>query len=116
MPPDQQSARSVMATGAEQSLRLWRLRGLLLVTFSLLALPGQAMIDVNTNGLSDVWENLYGLTAVVPGDDLDGDGLSNYQESVAGTNPRNAASVFWVQSKVESSALLLWWPSVLGRR
>lgn len=48
--------------------------------------------DANGNGLPDAWERAIlavsgsGLTEVSPGDDSDGDGLSNMDEYLAGTN------------------------------
>ena len=44
-------------------------------------------IDLNVNGMSDVWESLYGATGLSPAADADGDGMSNLQESIAGTDP-----------------------------
>ena len=51
-----------------------------------------AMIDLTTNGMSDVWEQLYGASGLAPGADTDGDGFSNLQEALAGTSPVNANS------------------------
>ena len=45
------------------------------------------MIDLNGNGMSDIWEWVYGATNVNPKADPDGDGFSNAQEATAGTNP-----------------------------
>jgi hypothetical protein len=42
--------------------------------------------------MSPVWESLYGAQGVDPNADPDGDGLSNWQEAVAGTDPFNASS------------------------
>jgi len=53
---------------------------------------GRAMVDANGNGLSDVWEQVYGAGGLAPGGDADGDGFSNQQEAVAGTNPFDANS------------------------
>ena len=50
-------------------------------------------IDLNTNGMSDVWETIYGTNGVNPNVDSDGDGISNLQEATAGTSPYSAASV-----------------------
>lgn len=50
------------------------------------------MIDLNTNAASDVWEQIFGAAALPPTTDSDGDGFSNLQEALAGTNPLNAAS------------------------
>ena len=42
--------------------------------------------------MSPVWESLYGAQGVDPNADPDGDGLSNWQEAIAGTDPFNASS------------------------
>ena len=45
--------------------------------------------DVDTDGMPDTWENIYGLNPLVDdaADDLDADGVSNYQEYLDGTDP-----------------------------
>ena len=53
--------------------------------------PAQ-MIDQNHNGISDVWEWVYGAINVNPNADPDGDGFSNLQEAIAGTNPYDSHS------------------------
>jgi hypothetical protein len=57
--------------------------------------------------LEDVW----------PADDFDGDGLSNYEEYVAGTSPIDANSVFAVaiQAVAGESVASLQWHSRPGR-
>lgn len=51
------------------------------------------MIDMNDNGMSDVWEGIYGgVGSLNPYADADGDGASNLQESIAGTNPFDPSS------------------------
>src|SRR5258708_17375029 len=70
----------------------------LLLALSLFALTvsnrvQDQMIDVNTNGMSDVWEVLYGATGLSPTDDTDGDGALNRIEAIAGTDPFDSNSV-----------------------
>ena len=48
--------------------------------------------DDDNDGMPDWWEKKYGLNPLDPSDrntDLDGDGLTNYQEYLYGTDPRN---------------------------
>lgn len=53
---------------------------------------GIAMVDINGNGISDVWEWMYSAYGIDPNADPDGDGFSNQQEAVAGTNPFDSNS------------------------
>jgi hypothetical protein len=46
--------------------------------------------DVNHNGLPDDWEAAYGLSGQGPSQDSDGDGGTNGEEFLAGTDPTNA--------------------------
>jgi len=50
------------------------------------------MIDLNHNGMSDVWEWKYNAVGISPGADPDGDNFSNLQEALAGTDPLNSNS------------------------
>ena len=50
------------------------------------------MVDMNGNGISDVWERVYNANGINPNADADGDGFSNLQEALAGTNPFNSNS------------------------
>ena len=49
-------------------------------------------LDTNANGLSDVWEQRFKASALQPPDDSDGDGFSNLNESIAGTDPLDSTS------------------------
>src|ERR1019366_1231570 len=51
------------------------------------------MIDLNSNGMSDIWELVYGASGLDPNGDADGDGVSNGLECIAGTNPFDSNSV-----------------------
>ncbi len=74
-----------------------------------------AFLDGNGNGMADSWERDYfgsastNRTALT---DTDGDGLSDYEEFMAGTNPTNAASRLNVSLTLQSNVWVrLQWPS-----
>ncbi len=74
---------------------LRQIHAVLLVTMILTLVPNYLraqMIDLNGNGMSDVWEWTYNAYGVNPASDPDQDGFSNAQESLAGTDPFNANS------------------------
>ena len=50
------------------------------------------MVDLNGNGISDIWEWFYNAYGINPNGDPDGDGFSNLQEAIAGTNPFDSNS------------------------
>jgi uncharacterized protein (DUF1800 family) len=50
------------------------------------------IIDLNGNGMDDIWEWTYNVYGINPNIDSDGDGFLNWQESIAGTDPLNANS------------------------
>ncbi len=54
--------------------------------------PAPATVDRNGNGMSDIWEWMYGAYGASPSADPDGDGFSNLQEATAGTNPFDSNS------------------------
>ncbi len=86
----------------------------------LLLLPAsvRADIDLNGNGISDVWE-LLNEEAIDPAGDTDGDGQSNLAESVFGTNPLSSSDQFRTPSlsyDSETGRLDILWPSVAGKR
>jgi hypothetical protein len=72
--------------------------------------------DLDGNGLPDAWEIQYfGHTGVDLDGDADGDGMSNYQEYLAGTNPTNAASLFRLLSVTRvNNDIRLDWTTVGG--
>ena len=53
------------------------------------------LADTDRDGMPDTWENLYGFNPQNAADaflDSDGDGVLNWKEYVAGTDPRDPAS------------------------
>lgn len=78
--------------------------------------------DTDADGMSDGFEVIHGFAPGNPQDaarDADADGQNNVSESVAGTDPRDAASVLRVVSVVFDQAkdeVRLTWSSVAGRR
>ena len=75
------------------------------------------MIDLNGDGMSDVWQWLYNANGVSPAADPDGDGFSNLQESIAGTDPFNSNSyphiTFTAYTATNFSVTI---PSALGKQ
>ena len=59
----------------------------LLLSCLLSPLSTFASLDLNQNGQSDVWENAFQATGLAAEEDSDGDGMTNLQESIAGTDP-----------------------------
>ncbi len=68
-------------------------RSLLLLLVLAAALPLRAvMVDLNTDGVSDIWALKYGVTSFSPTADTDGDGIPDAAEAMAGTDPFSANS------------------------
>lgn len=89
----------------------WRLlAACLLITNAL-----STQIDTNGNGMSDVWEKYYGVEGANPLADSDGDGADNLAESLAGTDPLQAGSVFGLtNTHYYTSAIQIKWASKAG--
>lgn len=72
--------------------------------------------DQNGNSLDDVWETVYGAAALAPNSDPDGDGFSNLEESMAGTDPWQANSRPWLEISVGLNSARLSWKPVPGKQ
>ena len=81
----------------------------------------QAAADANTNGIPDTWETqFFGSTTNDKGAadaDWDWDGVNNYGEWVAGTNPTNEHSVLAFSNLVQNAGswTVLRWSSESNR-
>lgn len=75
--------------------------------------------DYDQDGLPDAWEmsNFGNLNATATGDS-DGDGMTNYQEFLAGTNPKDGASRLAATLARPNAAapFTVTWPSVPGKQ
>jgi hypothetical protein len=71
----------------------------------------------NGYGFPDAWLRQYGLVAGSRTRDSDGDGMSDWNEYLSGTDPTNAASVLKVSlaASPSTNAPILRWPAVAGR-
>ncbi len=108
--------------------KAWGLAALLSVSASQ-AVFGAAIIDVDADGLDDVWEHEFGFDTdggdPIPAQaalaDPDHDGRTNLEESQAGTNPWSGeqpdgffqAHADW--SKTEAGAFAVGWQGVEGK-
>jgi len=76
-------------------------------------------LDSDGNGLPDAWELLnFGSTHVDPAADPDNDGISNLDEYLAGTNPKDAASglrITSIAATVPGTVVSLVWSSGSNR-
>lgn len=77
------------------------------------------MVDTESDGLPDWWEQQYfGGLSKTPDADSDRDGTTNLEEFNAGTNPASATSVLRISSvqwSIADDGFLLTWPSVPGK-
>lgn len=87
-----------------------------LAFFIVLARPAMAILDLNGNQQSDIWEATFGAIALSPSLDTDKDGFTNLQESIAGTNPLDANSKPQLQIETAATEVSTGWSSVLGKR
>ena len=87
------------------------------VAFSLFA-GGRSVaqrVDLGSNGMSDIWEVMYGASGLAPDDDADGDGADNRQESLAGTSPFDTNSTPRITACSHSGPMFsVTVPSVIG--
>ena len=81
------------------------------------------MLDPNLSAVGDGvpngWKQRYGLDPFDPNlanEDADGDGMSNLQEYLAGTDPTNSASFFGITAAAqEGNDVRVTWMTGIGR-
>jgi hypothetical protein len=76
-------------------------------------------IDRNHNGISDAWESYFFgevSTNRTSQTDTDGDGMTDYEEFIAGTDPTNPASNLRFLSAIQTDRLVQFeWSAIPGR-
>lgn len=94
-----------------------RTPGVLLLTAALGVAGAQAAIDRNTDQMSDVWAQRFSVPAGSGALDSDGDGFTNLQESILGTDPfdRNSRLGQTLAAR-RDGALDLSWPARAAKR
>jgi hypothetical protein len=87
-------------------------RMLLVLGASLFACTLRADVDINNDGLSDVWEFIYFNGPTDPYADSDHDGVRNSDEMVWGTDPTDPTSKFTAPAVgLDGDTLRLSWPA-----
>ncbi len=77
----------------------------------------RADLDLDGNGLGDVWEAKYRPAVLLASGDEDGDGRTNLEECEAGTDPFAAEDIFAIRDITpQGEDLLLRWPTQAGKR
>jgi uncharacterized protein (DUF1800 family) len=80
------------------------------------SLHGQ-MLDLNGDGMSDIWELLFDANGIDPNADSDRDGVSNRLEALAGTNPFDANSCPRITLVTSAGTnFIAGMPAALGKR
>ena len=74
-------------------------------------------IDLNSDGIPDIWALRYGSGALSPTADTDGDGQKNSAEAAAGTNPTQPGSVIKITSvTANGTGVHVTFPTEQGKR
>ncbi|MEM7791037.1 MAG: DUF1800 family protein [Verrucomicrobiota bacterium] len=76
----------------------------------------RAQLDLDGDGMSDVWATLHNAQNLVPTGDADSDGFTNLEESISGTDPFLSSSRFEIHDpqRIVSDRTVNW-RSVIGK-
>jgi len=106
--------------GRTSTLPTNQLADLMEYLFSLDGGPADEPTDKDADKLPDQWERMHGLnpaSSTDAGEDADGDGVSNRNEFLAGTDPTNPWSRLSIHGvRQKSTGLSLFFPTVKGKR
>jgi hypothetical protein len=79
--------------------------------------PSRAALDLDNDGIGDIWQMKYNADELAAAGDADGDGKSNADEAKAGTDPWSSTDIIKVTDLTLNGANLeVRWPSVIGKR
>src|SRR6476469_1550552 len=94
-----------------------RIIAILCIVVSIVSAKSISGIDVNNDGMSDVWQQKYSVPSADASLDYDGTGLTNSQKSLLGLDPRNPNSRFHLEivSDSTSNQLRLRLDTVFGK-
>jgi hypothetical protein len=103
---------------------------LLILGAAIIVTTAHALIDADTDGMSDVWEQQHGFSITsgtlpahqAPTADADGDGWTNLEESQAGTDPNSGTPPLGILRPTVlkhpdfSTVFTISWPSLEGKQ
>lgn len=87
-----------------------------IVIASLILLVLCPIVNSSEEYKSTVWERLYGLNILDPNDDEDGDGWTNIEEKIAGTDPLSSENFLYIKAdRFLPQTSYIQWESVAGK-
>ena len=88
-----------------------------LLACRVLVVPAGAVVDLDSDGVGDVWRLRFDAAGLAGNGDADGDGKSNADEARSGTDPKSPTETLRVSSVLRNGGNTeVRWGSVLGKR